>query len=239
MDEDCTLTVNNQTFSLTAGGSKELAFSENGVYSVVATDKAGNESVTNIPVGNIDRTPPAITFANATIRIRQDSDPAELTTALKAGVTAWEPEKQNFITEWTYDAGTVNLAVVGIYNVQYTVKDEAGNVTTAVRYVSVYDKNNPGIYLDGMLIEPEGTTVLKTGAHNLQVSHIQEIAPGVLEPYTVKISKGILTIGQAKNARADVQIGSDGAFTITPGFYTVSVITQSRMTFRAILYVEA
>lgn len=55
----------------------------------------------------------------------------------------------------------------------------------------------------------------------------------------MKISKGMLTIGQIKNKRADVQIDDDGNFTITPGFYTVSVITQSRMTFRAILYVEA
>lgn len=239
VDEACTLTVDGQKYTLQAGGSQELSFGENGVYSVIATDLAGNESITNIPVGNIDRTPPAISFAGSTIRIRQDSDPAELTTALDAGVTAWEPESQAMVETWTYDASAVNLAEVGIYSVTYTAQDQAGNVATAVRYVSVYDKNNPGIYLDGTLIEPEGTTVLKAGTHNIQVSHIQNIAPGVLEPYTVKISKGMLTIGQAKNKRADVQIDSDGTFSITPGFYTVTVITQSRMTFRAILYVEA
>lgn len=239
VDEACTLTVDGKEYTLQAGGTHELSFSKNGVYSVIATDLAGNESVTNIPVGNIDRTPPAISFAGSTIRIRQDSTQAELTAALDAGVTAWEPESQAMVENWTYDASAVNLAEVGIYSVTYTVQDQAGNVATAVRYVSVYDKNNPGIYLDGTLIEPEGTTVLKAGTHNIQVSHIQNIAPGVLEPYTVKISKGILTIGQIKNKRADVQIDDDGNFTITPGFYTVSVITQSRMTFRAILYVEA
>lgn len=239
VDEACTLTVDGKEYTLQAGESQELSFSKNGVYSVIATDLAGNESVTNIPVGNIDRTPPAISFAGSTIRIRQDSTQAELTAALDAGVTAWEPESQAMVENWTYDASAVNLAEVGIYSVTYTARDQAGNVATAVRYVSVYDKNNPGIYLDGTLIEPEGTTVLKAGTHNIQVSHIQNIAPGVLEPYTVKISKGILTIGQIKNKRADVQIDDDGNFTITPGFYTVSVITQSRMTFRAILYVEA
>ena len=239
VDEDCTLTVDGKEYTLQADGTHELSFSKNGVYSVIATDLAGNESVTNIPVGNIDRTPPAISFVGGTIRIRQDSAQAELTAALDAGVTAWEPESQAMVENWTYDASAVNLAEVGIYSVTYTVQDQAGNVATAVRYVSVYDKNNPGIYLDGTLIEPEGTTVLKAGTHNIQVSHIQNIAPGVLEPYTVKISKGILTIGQIKNKRADVQIDDDGNFTITPGFYTVSVITQSRMTFRAILYVEA
>lgn len=239
VDEACTLTVGSQTYPLQADESKELSFSQNGVYSVIATDQAGNESVTNIPVGNIDRTPPAISFENSTIRIRQDSAQAELTAALDAGVTAWEPESQAMVENWTYDASAVNLAEVGIYSVTYTARDQAGNEATAIRYVSVYDKNNPGIYLDGTLIEPEGTTVLKAGTHNIQVSNIQNIAPGVLEPYTVKISKGILTIGQIKNKRADVQIDDDGNFTITPGFYTVSVITQSRMTFRAILYVEA
>lgn len=239
VDEACTLTVGSQKYTLQAGESQELSFSQNGVYSVIATDLAGNESVTNIPVGNIDRTPPAISFAGGTIRIRQDSAQAELTTALDAGVTAWEPESQAMVETWTYNASAVNLTEVGIYSVTYTARDQAGNEATAIRYVSVYDKNNPGIYLDGTLIEPEGTTVLKAGTHNIQVSHIQNIAPGVLEPYTVKISKGILTIGQIKNKRADVQIDDDGNFTITPGFYTVSVITQSRMTFRAILYVEA
>lgn len=239
VDEACTLTVGSQKYTLQADGSQELSFSQNGVYSVIATDLAGNESVTNIPVGNIDRTPPAISFAGGTIRIRQDSAPAELTAALDAGVTAWEPESQTMVETWTYDASAVNLAEIGIYSVTYTAQDQAGNESTAIRYVSVYDKNSPGIYLDGALIEPEGTTVLKAGTHNIQVSHIQNIAPGVLEPYTVKISKGILTIGQIKNKRADVQIDDDGNFTITPGFYTVSVITQSRMTFRAILYVEA
>lgn len=239
VDEACTLTVDGKEYTLQADRTHELSFSKNGVYSVIATDLAGNESVTNIPVGNIDRTPPAISFAGSTIRIRQDSAPAELTTALDAGVTAWEPESQAMVETWTYNASAVNLTEVGIYSVTYTARDQAGNEATAVRYVSVYDKNNPGIYLDGTLIEPEGTTVLKAGTHNIQVSHIQNIAPGVLEPYTVKISKGILTIGQIKNKRADVQIDDDGNFTITPGFYTVSVITQSRMTFRAILYVEA
>ncbi len=239
VDEACTLTVGSQTYPLQADESKELSFSQNGVYSIIATDQAGNESVTNIPVGNIDRTPPAISFAGGTIRIRQDSTSEELKAALDAGVTAWEPESQAMVENWTYDASAVNLAEIGIYSVTYTARDQAGNEATAIRYVSVYDKNNPGIYLDGTLIEPEGTTVLKAGTHNIQVSHIQNIAPGVLEPYTVKISKGILTIGQIKNKRADVQIDDDGNFTITPGFYTVSVITQSRMTFRAILYVEA
>lgn len=239
VDEACTLTVGSQTYPLQADESKEFSFSQNGVYSVIATDLAGNESVINIPVGNIDRTPPAISFENGTIRIRQDSAQAELTAALDAGVTAWEPESQTMVENWTYDASAVNLAEIGIYSVTYTARDQAGNESTAIRYVSVYDKNNPGIYLDGTLIEPEGTTVLKAGTHNILVSHIQNIAPGVLEPYTVKISKGILTIGQIKNKRADVQIDDDGNFTITPGFYTVSVITQSRMTFRAILYVEA
>lgn len=109
---------------------------------------------------------------------------------------------------------------------------------TAVRYVSVYDKNNPGIYLDGQLIEPEGTAVIKAGEHAVKVDNIQEIAPGVLEPYTVKINKGILTIGQVKSKQTDVSIDSDGKFTIQPGFYTISVVTQSRKTFRAVLYVE-
>lgn len=237
-DEVCTLTFDGKDYSLTPDSSQEISFSRNGVYTVIATDAAGNESILNIPVGSIDTTPPDISFENNTIRIRQDSDAAVLTEALNSGVTAWEPETQKVIEDWTYDASAVDLTTVGIYKVVYTAEDAAKNVKTATRYVSVYDKNNPGIYLDGELIEPEGTTVIKEGEHEIKVDNIQEIALGILEPYTVKISKGISTIGQAKFKRSDVEIGSDGKFNITPGFYTVSVITQSRKTFRAILYVE-
>ena len=237
-DEDCTLTFDGQTYSLKADGAHELSFGKSGVYSLIAADAAGNESIINIPVGNVDKTPPEISFENGTVRIRQDSGAEELAAALDTGVTAWEPETQQLIDDWTYDTSAVELSAVGIYNVVYTAKDAAGNIKTAVRYVSVYDKNSPGIYIDGDLIEPEGTTVLREGEHEIQADNITEIAAGVLEPYTVKISKGILTIGQIKSKRADVPIDSNGKFTITPGFYTVSVITQSRKTFRAILFVE-
>ena len=237
-DEACTLTFDGNDYSLNANGSKELTLSKNGVYTVIATDAAGNESIVNIPVGNMDTTPPDISFAAGTIRICQDSDEEVLAEELSKGVTAWEPETQQVIEDWSYDAGEVDLTTVGIYKVIYTAKDDAGNTKTAVRYVSVYDKNNPGIYIDGIFIEAEGTTIIKAGEHEITVDNIAEIAPGVLEPYTIKISKGISSIGQMKFKRADVLIGSDGKFTITPGFYTVSVTTQSRKTFRAILYVE-
>lgn len=238
VDEACNLTFDGQDYSLTANGSQELSFNKSGVYTVIATDAAGNESILNIPVGNVDKTPPNISFENSTIRIRQESEESELTEALENGVTAWEPETQKIIEDWTYDASAVDLTVIGIYKVIYTAKDAANNVKTATRYVSVYDKNNPGIYLDGKLLEPEGTAVIKEGEHEIKVENIQEIAAGILEPYTIKISKGISTIGQIKFKRADVLIGSDGKFTITPGFYTVSVTTQSRKTFRSILFVE-
>ena len=237
-DEACTLKFDGRSYNLLENGSQEFSFSKNGVYTVIATDSAGNESIFNIPVGNIDKTPPEISFENSTIRIRQDSGEAELEEALRSGVTVWEPETQNVIDDWTYDSSDVDLSSVGIYKVTYTAKDSAQNVKTAVRYVSVYDKNNPGIYLDGQLIEPEGTAVIKAGEHAVKVDNIQEIAPGVLEPYTVKINKGILTIGQVKSKQTDVSIDSDGKFTIQPGFYTISVVTQSRKTFRAVLYVE-
>lgn len=237
-NEACTMTFNGSEYTLAANGSQVLSFSQSGVYTVAAVDLAGNESIVNIPVGNVDKTPPDISFERVTVRIRQDSDRSELTEALNTGVTAWEPETQKIIEDWTYDESAVDLTAVGIYKVIYTAKDGAGNVKTATRYVSVYDKNIPGIYLDGTLIEPEGTTVIQSGEHEIKVDHIQEIADGVLEPYTVKISKGISTIGQVKFKRDDVLIGSDGKFTIIPGFYTVSVITQSRKTFRAILFVE-
>ena len=241
-DEDCQLSFNGDVFSLSAGEGKELSFENNGVYTVTATDMAGNESILNIPVGNIDKTPPNISFDKLTIRIRQDSEMTELKAALDEGITVWDPYSDTVPT-WSYETDgngnpLVDLSTVGIYNVVYTVKDAAGNTAQLTRYIAVYDKNQPGIYIDGELAEAEGTVIISSGEHILTVSNIQEIAPGVLEPYTLKITKGIATTGQMKYEESDVVVEEDGTFSIDPGFYTLVVTTQSRKTFRTILYVE-
>ncbi|MEG2455369.1 MAG: hypothetical protein RSC08_03855, partial [Oscillospiraceae bacterium] len=113
------------------------------------------------------------------------------------------------------------------------------NKGTNIRFVRVYDKNLPIIAIDGEKADPFGTMVLKPGAHTITVENLKTITAGVLEPYTLKISRGIYTAGQMKNLPNNIEVGADGSFTIERNaFYTLYIITQSRYSFVTTLYVE-
>ncbi len=59
------------------------------------------------------------------------------------------------------------------------------------------------------------------------------------EPYTVKLVKGIWAEGQLKRVSSGVEIAADGTFELSgEGFYTLYITTQSRQTYRTLLYAE-
>ena len=101
-------------------------------------------------------------------------------------------------------------------------------------------KNTLCVYVNGKLILPEGTAVIRKGENTLAVQNLQNILPGEYEPHTVKIRKGILSLGQMKKlSGGKVAVEPDGSFTVAEsGFYTVLVTTQSKRTVRITLYLE-
>ncbi|MBR5657839.1 MAG: hypothetical protein IKX10_00395 [Lachnospiraceae bacterium] len=208
--------------------------SANGTFRVYATDEAGNTTSALFTVHNVDKTMPIIRFDPTTVKLRQDSEASALTKLLGDGVTTWDNVAIQADT-LAYDASGVLLDTVGIYSVTYTVSDSAGNVGEAVRYVKIIDKNQPIISIDGILTEDNGTTSVNVGSHALSVSGLRTEN----EPYTLKLVKGIWSSGQMKRASSDIPVGEDGSFTVdTEGFYTVYIVTQSRQTYRTLLYVE-
>lgn len=236
---------------LTANTEQAIAFSENGVYVIKVYDLAGNSNSVSVVVGNIDRAAPKLSFDEGTIRLLQDSSLNDLKALLDKGVTAWDsetPKASDLVVTYalTDDKGhdVVKLDKPGLYAVTYTAKDPAGNEGIAIRFVKVIDKDLPRIVIDrGMLaqktMEPEETTVLPTGVHTLHVEGLVEIAPGIMEPYTLKIRRGIVTVGQMKYYASTVPVAADGGFTVSKeGFYTVYIVTQSRQSVRTLLYVE-
>jgi len=214
-----------------------VTVTKNGTFRLTATDSAGNTSQLTFTVNNIDRTLPVISFDTSTVSLRQDSESTALAALLavdSGSVHAWDNVE---IKEGTlkYDASNVRLDTPGIYPVTYTVEDTAGNIGQAVRYVKVIDKNQPVITVDGILTEQNGVTSIRAGTHILSVSGLQTAN----EPYTLKLIKGIWSSGQMKRASGGIAVAADGSFTVTAtGFYTLYITTQSRQTYRTLLYVE-
>ena len=211
-----------------------VSASKNGTFRLTAADGAGNTASTVFTINNIDKTLPTISFDTSTVSLRQDSTADELKALLDTGVTTWDNVKVQGDT-LAFDNSGVLLDTVGVYPVTYMVEDTAGNIGQAVRYVKVIDKNQPVITVDGVLTEQNGVTSIKVGAHTLSVSGLQTAN----EPYTLKLVKSIWSSGQMKRVSGGITVGADGSFTIdAAGFYTLYIVTQSRQTYRTLLYVE-
>ena len=244
LSENCTLSADDSavdcagcTLTQEADGTwtGTVYVSSNGGFRLTATDFAGNQTSTTFTVNSVDKTLPIISFIPSTVSLRQDSEALELTALLENGVTAWDNAEIKAGT-LHYDDSGVRLDVVGVYTVIYTVEDVSGNVGQAVRYVRIFDKNQPIVSVDGVLTEANGVVSVGVGDHILGVSGLK--TPD--EPYKLVLVKGFWTAGQMKRAPVSIPVGEDGSFTIdNPGFYTLYIVTQSRQTYLAVLYVES
>ncbi len=244
-DEDVTLSWKTaagavKSAAVAANKQQAVKFDQNGVYAITATDKAGNSKSVYVTIGNISRIIPNISFDEKTIFVRQGTakDDPDFKAKLEKGVNVWSINSSAGTLTWTYDISALDLSKKGVQNVIYTVTDKAGNTNTATRFVRIYDKDLPAIMIDGNFVENGSTYTLTSGTHKLTMDKLKEITSGESEPYTVKIKKGMATAGQMKKYKSDVSLGSDGSFSLSKGFYTLYVVTQSRSAFIATLYVE-
>lgn len=236
VNEPCTVTwgeTGRHIFG--AAGSHEITFTQNGTFAITAVDAAGNESFKMVTVGSIDNDPPSISFDNSTIYVTEGTTAAELKAELDKGYTVWDKNDvtpANKLTV-TYDSSTVVLTAAGQYAVTYTVLDKAGNQTTASRFVRVIGADTVCVSIDGQLILPDSTAVLRPGEHTLTLQNSAQ-------PYSIKARRGILSAGQMKYlSGSSLHFDADGKFTVSgTGYYTLLVTTQDRQTIRVLLYVE-
>ena len=236
VSEPCTVTWGeNDTYSFGAAGSHEITFTQNGTFAITATDAAGNESFKTVRVGSIDNDPPFISFDNSTIYVTEGTTEAELEAELDKGYKVWDKNDVTPADKLTvsYDDSAVVLTAAGQYAVTYTVTDAAGNKTTANRFVRVIGANTVCVNIDGKLILPDSTAVLRPGAHTLTLQNSDQ-------PYSIKARRGILSAGQMKYlSGSSLHFDADGKFTVSStGYYTLLVTTQDRQTIRVLLYVE-
>lgn len=233
VDKDCTVSVDGKELVFKAGEGQTVSFSDNGSYTIVATDSAGNKSERVVTVGNIDRIVPSIAFTAGTIYVLQNGDAEEYNRKLRSGYTVWDNKTAVENLTVSCDASAVELDKAGMYTVVYTVTDEAGNVNKANRFVQVIGEDTTCICIDGVLVMPDSTAVIKPGTHTLTLKNGNE-------PYSIKARKGIRTSGQMKYLKSSsLSFDENGTFTVgNEGYYTVQVTTQSRKVIRIKLYVE-
>ena len=233
VNEPCTVTWGESgSYEFTTAGSYTITFTQNGTFAVTATDAAGNESFEIVTVGSIDDIPPTISFTSGTIYVKAGITDAELRKELSKGVTV--QDNSGAAPTVGIDSDAVRLDTAGQYTVTYTVSDKAGNVTTATRIVRVIGADTVCINIDGKLVMPDSTAVLRPGDHTLTLEN------NGTEPYSIKARAGVLSAGQMKYLSGSLlSFDASGKFTVTnPGYYTLLVTTQSRQTIRILLYVE-
>ena len=236
VNEPCTVTWGeNGRHIFGAAGSHEITFTQNGTFAITAVDAAGNESFKMVAVGSIDNDPPSISFDNGTIYVTEGTTEIALKAALDKGYTVWD---KNDVTpadqlKVSYDDSNVNLAKADQYVVTYTVTDNADNKTTANRFVRVIGADTVCVSIDGQLILPDSTAVLRPGEHTLTLQNSAQ-------SYSIKARRGILSAGQMKYlSGSSLHFDADGKFTVSStGYYTLLVTTQDRQTIRVLLYVE-
>ena len=185
-------------------------------------------------MGSIDNDPPSISFDNSTIYVTEGTTAAELKAELDKGYTVWDNVTKPEKLEVTHNGATiVMLDTAGQYVVTYTVTDAAGNVTTANRFVRVIGADTVCVSIDGKLILPDSTAVLRPGEHTLKLQNSDQ-------PYSIKARRGILSAGQMKYlSGSSLHFDADGKFAVSStGYYTLLVTTQDRQTIRVLLYVE-
>lgn len=241
VDEDCTVTAQGTSYSATKDTPIDITFTDNGTFAITATDAAGNESLKMVRVGSIDNEAPSISFTKNTIYVKQGSSADGLATELGKGYTVWDNVTVKEELSVTHNGAdmvegkpVVDLNTAGQYIVTYTVTDAAGNVTTANRFVRVIGSDTVCLNVDGNLILPDSTAVLRPGNHSLTLENNNG------EPYSVKARRNVLSAGQMKYlSGSSLSFDENGRFSVTAaGYYTLLVTTQSRQTIRILLYVE-
>lgn len=90
-----------------------------------------------------DQTAPVITLTDGDVYLEV------FDTYIEPGYSAWDDNDGNITNNVVVDMSELDNTILGSYNIYYSVSDQAGNSTTAVRIVHVIDTQEPAIELNG------------------------------------------------------------------------------------------
>lgn len=203
-----------------SGGSYQALVSQNGSYTVVAVDQAGNQQSTTVQVSGIDLTPPSIQVMSANDTWQKSQTVTFSVTDENSGVSAVQVTKDGAPVAYTESSGYQFVAAAnGTYVIAAT--DKAGNQSTQSVTITMVDATAPAapsLTNGGKPVNPYNTkpdSIYKTDATSFAVSY-QKAAEGE-SPVTVKakVDSGEYTALSAEAPKV----------TLTAGTHTVKIKT--------------
>lgn len=203
-----------------SGGSYQASVSQNGSYTVVAVDQAGNQQSRTVQVSGIDLTPPSIQVMSANNSWQKSQTVTFSVTDENSGVSTVQVTKDGAPVAYTESSGYQFVAAAnGTYVIAAT--DKAGNQSTQSVTITMVDATAPAAPLltnGGKPVNAyngKADSVYKTDATSFAVSY-QKAAEGE-SPVTVKAK---VDSGEYTALSADAP-----KVTLTAGTHTVKIKT--------------
>lgn len=203
-----------------SGGSYQASVSQNGSYTVVAVDQAGNQQFATVQVSGIDLTPPSIQVMSANNTWQKSQTVTFSVTDENSGVSTVQVTRDGAPVAYTESSGYQFIASAnGTYVIAAT--DKAGNQSTQSVTITMVDATAPAapsLTNGGKPVNPYNTkpdSIYKTDATSFAVSY-QKAAEGE-SPVTVKAK---VDSGEYTALSADVP-----KVTLTAGTHTVKIKT--------------
>lgn len=203
-----------------SGGSYQASVSQNGSYTVVAVDQAGNQQSRTVQVSGIDLTPPSIQVTSANNSWQKSQTVTFSVTDENSGVSTVQVTKDGAPVAYTESSGYQFIAAAnGTYVIAAT--DKAGNQSTQSVTITMVDATAPAapsLTNGGKPVNAyngKADSVYKTDATSFAVSY-QKAAEGE-SPVTVKakVDSGEYTALSAEAPKV----------TLTAGTHTVKIKT--------------
>lgn len=203
-----------------SGGSYQASVSQNGSYTVVAVDQAGNQQSATVQVSGIDLTPPSIQVMSANNTWQKSQTVTFSVTDENSGVSTVQVTKDGAPVAYTESSGYQFVAAAnGTYVIAAT--DKAGNQSTQSVTITMVDATAPAAPLltnGGKPVNAyngKADSVYKTDATSFAVSY-QKAVEGE-SPVTVKAK---VDSGEYTALSADAP-----KVTLTAGTHTVKIKT--------------
>ena len=203
-----------------SGGSYQASVSQNGSYTVVAVDQAGNQQSATVQVSGIDLTPPSIQVTSANNSWQKSQTVTFSVTDENSGVSAVQVTKDGAPVAYTESSGYQFVAAAnGTYVIAAT--DKAGNQSTQSVTITMVDATAPAAPLltnGGKPVNAyngKADSVYKTDATSFAISY-QKAVEGE-SPVTVKAK---VDSGEYTALSADAP-----KVTLTAGTHTVKIKT--------------
>lgn len=203
-----------------SGGSYQASVSQNGSYTVVAVDQAGNQQSATVQVSGIDLTPPSIQVTSANNSWQKSQTVTFSVTDENSGVSTVQVTRDGAPVAYTESSGYQFIASAnGTYVIAAT--DKAGNQSTQSVTITMVDATAPAAPLltnGGKPVNAyngKADSVYKTDATSFAISY-QKAVEGE-SPVTVKAK---VDSGEYTALSADAP-----KVTLTAGTHTVKIKT--------------